>query len=134
MLENKENTTKKLIDEFNSSGCSQLSVIPVEESQISKYGIIDPGPTRNSIKGIMEKPANHLAPSNLASIGRYILKAEIFDILRDLKKGKGQEFQLSDAINNQAQIEIVQYVKYKGKRFDCGTTSGFVNAIKFMSK
>ena len=134
LINENENATKKLIEKFESGGLTQLSVIPVEDTQVSQYGIVKPGADQNSVKGVIEKPVTRSAPSNLASIGRYVLKAEIFDILKDLRPGKGREFQLSDAINQQAQIEPVEYLEYRGARFDCGTINGFLDAFEFVSK
>ena len=69
------------------------------------------------------------APSNLASIGRYVLTPDIFDILRKLPKGSGDEIQLVDAINSQAKKEAVDTVVLEGTRFDCGSIEGFMSAI-----
>ena len=69
------------------------------------------------------------APSNLASIGRYILSPDIFDILRGIPKGSGNEIQLVDAINSQAQKGAVDTVILEGTRFDCGSIEGFISAI-----
>ena len=69
----------------------------------------------------MEKPKHDEAPSNLASIGRYILTTDIFDLLRNLRAGSGGEIQLTDALNLQAQDGLVEAIKLKAKRFDCGS-------------
>ena len=67
-------------------------------------------------------------PSNLASIGRYVLTPDIFNTLRDLSVGSGGEIQLADAININAQQGAVETVRLNGKRFDCGSVKGFIQA------
>ena len=78
----------------------------------------------------MEKPDAGKAPSNLASIGRYVLTPNIFDILRNQSIGVGGEIQLADSINKQAENNRVETVLLNGKRFDCGSIQGYVEAIK----
>ena len=77
--------------------------------------------SEGNVLGLVEKPHYKDAPSNLASIGRYILTADIFNILKELPKGLGGEIQLADAINIQAQRGSVDSVILKGTRFDCGS-------------
>jgi UTP--glucose-1-phosphate uridylyltransferase len=77
---------------------------------------------------LVEKPDASDAPSNLASIGRYVLTPGIFDTLRGLKAGSGGEIQLADAINIQAQQGAVETVRLNGRRFDCGSVDGYMNA------
>ena len=80
------------------------------------------------IAGLVEKPDAMDAPSNLASIGRYVLTPDIFDTLRGLKAGSGGEIQLADAINIHAQQGSVETVRLNGRRFDCGSVDGFMQA------
>ena len=70
-----------------------------------------------------------MAPSRLASIGRYILTSDIFDTLRCLRAGSGGEIQLADAINIHARQGSVETVRLRGRRFDCGSVAGYINAI-----
>ena len=72
------------------------------------------------------------APSNLASIGRYVLTPDIFDTLWGLKAGSGGEIQLADAINIHAQQGSVQTVRLNGRRFDCGSVDGFMGASHYV--
>ena len=74
----------------------------VDSPDISKYGVVVPNNKTGTIKGLIEKPAFDKAPSNLASIGRYVLTPDIFDILRNQSIGVDGEIQLADAINIQA--------------------------------
>ena len=68
------------------------------------------------------------APSNLASIGRYVLTPDIFDTLRGLSAGSGGEIQLADAINIHAQQGSVEIMRFNGRRFDCGSVDGYMQA------
>ena len=80
----------------------------------------------------MEKPAAEDAPSNLAVIGRYILTPDIFDIIRDTPPGANGEVQITDALQTQASKGCVLAYKFDGKRFDCGSVPGFVEATNFV--
>jgi len=82
-----------------------------------------------SVAGLIEKPDVDKVPSNLASIGRYVLTPDIFDTLRNQQPGAGGEIQLADAINTQASNNAVEAVKLKGRRFDCGSVKGYLDAI-----
>ena len=95
--------TADLANAFATTGKSQLSVMEVEGSDISKYGVVVPNSSVGGISGLVEKPDASEAPSNLASIGRYILTPDIFKTLRGLSIGSRGEIQLADAINIHAQ-------------------------------
>ena len=125
--------TSDLIDGFEKSGKSQLSVMKVNGPDISKYGVIVPNSKTGIITGLIEKPDFKNAPSNLASIGRYVLTPDIFDILRNQSIGVGGEIQLADSINVQAENNRVETVLLNGKRFDCGNIQGYVEAIKHIA-
>lgn len=81
---------------------------------------------------MVEKPAAADAPSNLAVIGRYILTPDIFDIIRDTPPGTNGEVQITDALQTQASKGCVLAYKFDGKRFDCGSVPGFVEATNFV--
>ena len=83
--------TADLIDAYQANGKSQLSVMEVNGPEISNYGVVVPNKTGTGIIGLTEKPKLEEAPSNLASIGRYVLTSDIFDILRDISIGSGGE-------------------------------------------
>lgn len=123
--------TADLISAYELNGKSQLSVMKVEGPDISKYGVIVPDTEGKGIIGLSEKPNIADAPSNLASIGRYVLTPDIFQILRGVPKDAGGEIQLADAINTQASRGAVDTVKLNGKRFDCGSVNGFIEATNF---
>lgn len=120
--------TTDLSNAFSQTGKSQISVMEVVSSETPKYGIVVPGNNDSDISGLVEKPKLGEAPSNLGSIGRYVLTPDIFQILRRLPAGSGGEIQLADAINVQATNNQVETVKLKGKRFDCGSVEGFMSA------
>jgi UTP-glucose-1-phosphate uridylyltransferase len=105
---------------------SQLLVMEVDGPDISKYGVVVPNGA--GIAGMVEKPDASDASSNLASIGRYVLTPDIFEILRGLSAGSGGEIQLADAINIHAQQCSVETVRLNSRRFDCGSVHGFMAA------
>ena len=120
--------TADLVNAFEKTGKSHLSVMPVDEAYISQYGVIIPSPDGNGVSGVVEKPRQDEAPSNLASIGRYILTSDIFDLLRTLPADSGGEIQLADALNLHAQDGLLEAIRLKGIRFDCGSIDGFMSA------
>ena len=125
--------TNDLVRNFEKSAKSQLSVMEVNGPDISKYVVVIPGEKTGSVNGLTEKPNVDDAPSNLASIGRYALTPDIFDILRSQVPGAGGEIQLADAIHTQAQNGGVEAVPLSGLRFDCGSVDGYIDAIGHMA-
>ena len=134
IISKKLGTTKALVETFYKTSKSQLSVMKINGRDISKYGVISPIEGTSAISGIVEKPHIDVAPSNLASIGRYVLTPEIFNILNNQNKGIGGEIQLADAINKMASQNQVEYVLLNDRRFDCGSVKGYLEAIIFMAK
>lgn len=115
--------------------CSIVAVMEVPEDQISAYGVISGEPMGDSLYRVdkmVEKPAVEDAPSNLAVIGRYILTPDIFDIIRETPPGRNGEVQITDALMTQASKGCVLAYKFKGRRFDCGSVPGFVEATNFV--
>lgn len=117
-------------------GGSVIALERVCDEDTSRYGIVDaeeiePGVFK--IKALVEKPKQGTAPSNLAVMGRYVLSPTIFKHLRGLKPGAGGEYQLTDAINSMLSEEDVYGVIYKGRRFDCGVTEGWLKATVMLS-
>ena len=120
---------------YERFGCSVVAIEEVPRDQTNRYGVIDgveeePGIIR--VSNMVEKPAPEDAPSNLAIIGRYVLTPEIFDILDNTPPGKNGEIQITDAINERARKRMVLAYKFKGRRFDCGSIEGFVEATNFV--
>lgn len=123
---------KQLMDvyqKYESAG----SVIAVEEvKNVSKYGMIKGTEIEESvyrIEDIIEKPSLEETPSNIGTVGRYILMPEIFDCIKETPLGKGNEIQLTDAIRMLLKEEDVYAYKFRGKRYDAGTKQGYVKAI-----
>jgi UTP--glucose-1-phosphate uridylyltransferase len=121
--------TADLVLAYEAWGQSQLSVMRVEGEEISRYGVVVRGGRRGEVVGLVEKPKFADAPSDLASIGRYVLTPDIFDVLRGQSAGAGGEIQLADAINVQARAGAVRAVELVGRRFDCGSVRGYLDAI-----
>ena len=84
------------------------------------------------VTAMVEKPDPSAAPGNLAVIGRYILTPDIFEILKRIPPGRNGEVQITDALQTQAQNGCVIAYKFKGRRFDCGSVPGFVEATNFV--
>jgi UTP--glucose-1-phosphate uridylyltransferase len=117
--------------------CSIVAVQEVPMEEAHKYGIIAGEALKEGlyrVDDMVEKPQPGEAPSNLAIIGRYILTPDIFDILRDTPPGKNGEVQITDALLTQAKTGCVMAYKFKGRRFDCGSVEGFVEATNHVFK
>jgi UTP--glucose-1-phosphate uridylyltransferase len=112
----------------------QSSVLGVEEvspSDTDKYGIVDTGGDRGKIariNAIVEKPRPADAPSNQAVVGRYLLSPAVFDELEKIGQGAGGEIQLTDGIARLMQKESVYAYRFSGKRYDCGSKLGYLQA------
>lgn len=117
-----------LVQAFARSVKSQISVMEVDGPDISKHGVVVPNGSSGCISGLIEKPDANAAPSNLASIGRYVLTPDIFETLRGISAVSGGEIQLADAIDIHAKRGSVEIVRLNGRRFDCGSVDGFMQA------
>ncbi len=129
-----EGMTTKLVKAYTKSEKSQLAVMEVNDPTISNYGVVELGDDGKKVVGLIEKPSLDLAPSNLASIGRYILTPNIFNILRNQPPGSGGEIQLADAIHTIATRGNVEKVSLTGERFDCGSIEGYVKGFSFVAE
>ncbi|MFA7084551.1 MAG: UTP--glucose-1-phosphate uridylyltransferase GalU [Arcobacteraceae bacterium] len=124
----------QMIEVYKKYQCSIVAIEEVPKEHTNKYGVIagnEIEPGLFMVKDMVEKPEPEDAPSNLAIIGRYILTPDIFDIIRQTKPGKGGEIQITDALLTQAKKGMVLGFKFKGKRFDCGSVDGFVEATNY---
>jgi UTP--glucose-1-phosphate uridylyltransferase len=126
----------QMIEVYEKYQCSIVAIQEVEMSETNKYGIIDGHLVDNTsdtyrVHNMVEKPDQKNAPTNLAIIGRYILTPDIFDILRNTEPGTNDEVQITDALLEQAKQGKVIAYKFKGKRFDCGSVDGFVEATNY---
>ena len=126
----------QMIEIYNQYQCSVVAIEEVPMSQTSKYGIIAGNLVDNSnntyqVTDMVEKPEQKNAPSNMAIIGRYILTPDIFDILKNIKPDNNGEIQITDALLVQAkQAKVIAY-KFKGRRFDCGSVKGYLEATNY---
>ncbi|MXO91563.1 UTP--glucose-1-phosphate uridylyltransferase GalU [Pontixanthobacter aquaemixtae] len=122
---------KQMVEAYNEVGGNLISVLEVPHEEVSSYGVIDPGATDGSlteVKGLVEKPPVDQAPSNKIVSGRYILQPEVMRTLENQEKGAGGEIQLTDAMAKMIGNQPFNAVTFAGRRFDCGSKTGFVEA------
>jgi UTP--glucose-1-phosphate uridylyltransferase len=124
----------QMVGLYKQFRCSIVAIEEVPEDQTGSYGVIDGEVMSDSlvrVTDMVEKPAPEDAPTNLAIIGRYILTPDIFDILESTEPGKNGEVQITDALLKQAKDGCVIAYKFKGRRFDCGSVEGYVDATNY---
>ncbi len=126
----------QMIGVYEKYQCSIIAIEEIPREDSNKYGVIagnlvDGTNDTYRVTDMIEKPDPKDTPTNMAIIGRYILTPDIFDILRDTKPGKDGEIQITDALLEQAKQGKVIAYKFKGKRFDCGSVDGFVEATNY---
>ncbi len=122
---------EQMTAQFERHQCSIVSVMEVPKEDTSKYGIVEVQKAKDGslqIKSIVEKPAPEDAPSNLAVVGRYLFTPRIFSMLENTASGAGGEIQLTDAIARLLHEETVVAYPFSGKRYDCGTKLGYLQA------
>ena len=120
---------KQLMEQYEEYERTILGIKQIEYKEVTRYGIIDGINLENQlyrIKRLIEKPRLEESPSNLAIMGRYILKPTIFDILGSLKPGAGGEIQLTDALDQLNQREEILGFEFEGIRYDVGEKLGFI--------
>ena len=124
----------QMVKLYRQFRCSIVAIEEVPKDQVSSYGVIDGEQLSDQlirVTDMVEKPSPEEAPSNLAIIGRYILTPDIFDILENTEPGRNGEVQITDALLQQAREGCVIAYKFKGRRFDCGSVAGFVDATNY---
>ncbi|MEJ2761790.1 MAG: sugar phosphate nucleotidyltransferase, partial [Gammaproteobacteria bacterium] len=124
-------TIKKMVRLHEKTGSSIVAVERVDRDKTDKYGVIATEKGEHDlprIKEIVEKPKPEVAPSNLAVVGRYIFTPALFDHLEKTEAGVGGEIQLTDAIAGLLREESVYAYELQGRRFDCGTKLGYLEA------
>lgn len=126
---------KQLINVFERNESTVIGVQTVQHSEVSKYGIISAVAQPNRIlqvRDLIEKPSSEKAPSNIAIMGRYILKPSIFAALKTQERGAGNEYQLTDALRQICRQEDLFALELKGDRYDIGDKLGYMKAIMEM--
>lgn len=124
----------QMVNLFKQFRCSIVAIEEVPEDQTHSYGVIAGESISERlfrVTDMVEKPAPEDAPSNLAIIGRYILTPDIFEILESTPPGKNGELQITDALLKQAEQGCVIAYKFDGRRFDCGSVDGYVEATNY---
>ena len=129
----------QMLEKFEQYNCSVIAIEEVPMNQTNKYGIITGNLLDNStdtyqVTDMVEKPEEKDSPSNMAIIGRYILTPDIFNILKNIRPDKNKEIQITDALKIQAEKGKVIAYKFKGKRFDCGSVEGYIEATNHYAK
>ena len=123
---------KQLMNLFEKHKRTMIAVEEVAKEKINDYGIIKGGKIDGSIyliDDIIEKPPLEEAPSNIGTVGRYVLTPEIFDCIKETPVGRGNEIQLTDAIRILIGKEDVYGYAFRGKRYDAGNKAEYVKAI-----
>ncbi len=121
----------QMADVYNRTGASVLAVQEVPQDQTGRYGIVVGETVEDrliKVSHMVEKPKPETAPSRMAVAGRYILTPGVFDQIRQQTSGAGGEIQLTDGIAGLMQSEAVYALQYQGKRYDCGSKEGFLEA------
>ena len=134
-INNGEGVLAQMVGLFKQFRCSIVAIQEVPAEDTGNYGIIAGEQLKEGlyrVDDMVEKPPPEEAPSNLAIIGRYILTPDIFDILRTTPAGKNGEIQITDALLTQARKGCVMAYKFRGRRFDCGSVPGFVEATNYV--
>ena len=122
---------KQCIEAHSEHGGNIIAVEEVPPEETHQYGIVSVGQDHGhtfEITGMIEKPPQGTAPSNLIISGRYILGPEIFDILGKVEKGAGGEIQLTDGMKGLATSQSFHGVRFDGRTYDCGSKLGFLTA------
>lgn len=121
----------QMVEQYQQNKCSILGVERVDPQETDKYGIVktrDVSPVLGQVELIVEKPSPERAPSNLGVVGRYILTPAIFNKIETTERGAGGEIQLTDAIAALMMDEQVLAYEFQGKRYDCGSKLGYLQA------
>ncbi len=122
---------RQLVEIFTETEESVVALMKVPREEVHQYGVIkgtEVKPRLYAVEGTVEKPAAKEAPSQLAIIGRYVLRPEIFSILQNLPPGRGGEIQLTDGLARLVQQRKIFGCEFTGDRYDIGDKFGFVRA------
>jgi len=123
---------KQMVEAYEETGGCMVAAMEVAPEKASSYGVLDVEQNHGSVvtvRGMVEKPKQEEAPSNLAVIGRYILTPQVLRNLNKMTRGAGDEIQLTDAIAQEIEKgEPVSGYRFIGQRYDCGSKAGFLQA------
>lgn len=122
----------QMVGAYDQVGGNIVAVDAVPEDRVSSYGVIAPKSRDGRLiemSGMVEKPAQADAPSNLKITGRYILQPEIFDLLEDQDPGAGGEIQLTDSMARLMERQSFHAYEYEGQDYDCGSKIGYFDAV-----
>ena len=137
LLDGEPAVMRQMVDVYDYYKCSILGVQQVPREDTRSYGIVDSQPLKDdleAVQAIVEKPKPEEAPSTLAVVGRYVLTPRIFHHLERVGKGAGGEIQLTDGIASLMKEEQVLAYRYSGKRYDCGSKIGYLEATLAMAR
>lgn len=137
LLEGEPAVMRQMVDVYDYYKCSVLGVQQVPREDTRSYGIVASTPLKDRLEAVhamVEKPKPEEAPSTLAVVGRYVLTPRIFHHLARLGKGAGGEIQLTDGIAALMAEEQVLAYRYEGKRYDCGSKIGYLEATLAMAR
>jgi UTP--glucose-1-phosphate uridylyltransferase len=122
---------RQMVDLHAKDGASLVAVQEVDRSETASYGIVSTKARKGRLArmtGIVEKPKPEDAPSTLGVVGRYVLSPRIFGFLLETQAGAGREIQLTDAIARLLEHEAVYAYEFEGRRYDCGSKLGYLEA------
>ncbi|MFW6092776.1 MAG: UTP--glucose-1-phosphate uridylyltransferase GalU [Pseudomonadota bacterium] len=131
---NSHGVLHQMVSLYKQFRCSIVAIEEVPANETGSYGVIAGDAISDRIfrvTDMVEKPAPEDAPSNLAIIGRYVLTPDIFEILESTPPGKNGELQITDALLRQAEQGCVMAYRFDGRRFDCGSVAGYVDATNY---
>ncbi|MBN9185552.1 UTP--glucose-1-phosphate uridylyltransferase GalU [Microbacterium sp.] len=135
LIDERDKLLARMLGEYDKRGATVIALMEVDPEQIHLYGTAAVEPTDDpdvvKVTGLVEKPKKEDAPSNLAIIGRYVLDPKVFDVLEHTEPGRGGEIQLTDALQELANMEDggVYGVVFRGRRYDTGDKVEYIKAI-----
>lgn len=131
LIDAQPGVVSQMLKQFDYYNCTIVGVQNVARKETDQYGIVVGQPlvdTLSRVTAMVEKPSPEVAPSTLGVVGRYVFTPRIFEHLRHLGRGTGGEIQLTDGIVSLLQEQQVLAYEYQGKRYDCGSKLGFLQA------
>jgi UTP--glucose-1-phosphate uridylyltransferase len=141
LVQSKRSCLAQMMDAYQDVGGNIIAVDAVPEDKVSSYGVIKPKTGEDyrdkqliQMDGMVEKPAQKDAPSNLKITGRYILQPELMKLLKDQEAGAGGEIQLTDAMARLMEDQSFHAFVYEGQDYDCGSKIGYLEAVMAYAK